>query len=162
MPTEVSSRSGSSAKRLTPSTGERHAREWTAFDLRYGKITVEVKATGLSQTWNRYERSKRPSFDIAPRRSAWDADTDEWVVFDPPARPAQLYVFCLHEPVPATNENVCDPGCWRFWVIPTQTLDERLGPQKTVGLRTLGRLTEPAGSVGWTELKAEVNRCSKT
>ena len=79
--------------------------------------------------------------------------------FDPPARPAQLYVFCLHEPVPATNENVHDPACWRFWVIPTQTLNEELGSQKTVGLRTLGRLTEPVGSVGWTELRSEVDRC---
>ena len=112
-------------------------REWTAFDLRYGEIKVEVNATGLSQTWNCYERSRQPSFDIAPRKRAWDAKTDEWMDFDPPARPAQLYVFYVHEPVPATNENVRDPACWRFWVIPTQTLNEKFGSQKTLGLRTL-------------------------
>ena len=134
-------------------------REWTAFDLRYGETRVEVKTTGLSQTWNPYKRSKQPSFDIARRKSAWDAETDKWVEFDPPVRPAQLYVFCLHESVTATNENVRDPACWRFWVIPTQTVDEKLGSQKTVGLRTLARLTEPVGSVDWTELRAEVDRC---
>lgn len=42
---------------------------------------------------------------------------------------------------------------------PTQTLNEELGSQKTVGLGTLARLTEPVGSVGWTELGAEVDRC---
>ena len=88
------------------------------------------------------------SFDIAPRKSDWDAETDEWVAFDPPERPAHLYVFCLHEPVPATNQNVLDPGCWRFWVISTQTLNERLGSQETVGLGRLNRLTEPLGGYG--------------
>ena len=72
---------------------------WAAFDLRYGEVTVEVKATGLSQTWNRHEQSKQPSFDIAPRRWTWDANTEEWMEFEPPERLAQLYVFCLHEPV---------------------------------------------------------------
>ena len=132
---------------------------WTAFDLRYRTIKVEVKATGLSQTWNRHESSKWPSFDIAPRKSAWDADTDEWEEFDPPARPADVYVFCLHEPVPATNDNVRDPACWRFWVLATRQLDDELGPQKNVGLNRLNRLTEPRGSVSWTELRAEVDRC---
>ena len=129
---------------------------WAAFDLRHGEVTVEVKATGLSQTWNRHEQSKQPSFDIAPRRWTWDANTEEWVEFEPPERLAQIYVFCLHEPVPATNSNVRDPACWRFWVIPTQTLNEHLGPQKTVGTSTLGRLTKP---VGWPQLRSEVDRC---
>lgn len=41
-------------------------REWTAFDLRYGEIKVEVKTTGLSQTWNRYERSKQEARHGSP------------------------------------------------------------------------------------------------
>ena len=137
-------------------------REWTAFDLRYKDVLVEVKTTGRSQRWNRFERSKRPSFDIAPRKWAWDGERDEWVEFSPPERPAQLYVFCLHKPVPATNENVLDPGFWRFWVIPTSTLNERLGSQKTVGLGTLNRLTEPVGCVRWAELKAAVDQSIDT
>ena len=131
-------------------------REWTSFDLRYGEAKVEIKTTGLGQTWKRHERSKRPTFDIAPRKSAWDAETDEWVKFDPPERPADLYVFCLHEPVPATSDNVRDPAFWNFWVILTETLDNELGSQKTVGLSTLSRL---APVVGWLDLRAEVDRC---
>ena len=134
--------------------GEARA-EWTAFDLRYGDTKVEVKASGLSQTWNPHRQSK-PSFNIAPRTSAWDAATDEWASFDPPQRPADVYVLCLHEPIPATNENVRDPACWKFWVIATQVLNRELGPQAGVGLTTLNRL---ATSVGWSGLQAEVDRC---
>ncbi|MCY4629821.1 MAG: hypothetical protein OXE75_02860 [bacterium] len=70
-----------------------------------------------------------------------------------------MYAFCLHERVPATNDNVRDPACWRFWVLATRQLDDELGTQENVGLKTLNRLTEPRGSVSWTELRAEVDWC---
>ncbi|WP_423918420.1 hypothetical protein [Candidatus Poriferisodalis sp.] len=129
-------------------------REWDAFDLAYGSIRIEVKASGRSQTWNPNE-SATPRFDIAPRRYSWVAVTDEWFEHDPPARLADVYVFCLHEPVPATNENVLDPSSWKFWVIATQSLDDELGSQKTAGLSTLDRLTEP---VEWPDIQDEVDR----
>lgn len=94
---------------------EEARQEWTAFDFLYKKLLVEVRATGRSQTWSRAKRSGPPRFNISLNKSAWDADTDEWVDFEPPIRPADVYVFCLHEAVPATNENVLDPRCWRFW-----------------------------------------------
>ena len=49
-------------------------REWDAFDLEYGSLRIEVKASGRSQTWNLNE-SATPRFDIAPRRYSWDATT---------------------------------------------------------------------------------------
>ena len=66
-------------------------------------------------------------------------------------------MFCLHEAEPATNENVCDPAGWRFWVIPTRQLDDRLGAQKTVGVSTLDRLAPP---VGWSGLRSAVDRAA--
>ena len=129
--------------------------EWDAYDLLYKeKVKVEVKASGLSQTWNLYEPSK-PNFNIAPRWRHWVAETDDWIVHDQPVRFADVYVFCLHEPVPATNENVCNPAFWKFWVISTQELDEELGDQKTVGRATLDRLVE---SIQWSKIKSKVDR----
>ena len=140
------------------SIGQGEARaEWDSFDLRYGDVAIEVKTSGLSQTWNRRSRST-PRFDICPRKSAWDAATDKWERFDRPRRIADVFVFCLHEAVPATNENVVDPAWWTFWVIPTQNLNDQLGPQKTVGVSTLNRLTAP---VGWSELRAAIDRCGE-
>ena len=128
--------------------------EWDAYDLLYGKVKVEVKASGRSQTWNLYEPST-PSFNIAPRWRHWVAETDVWIAHDQPVRFADVYVFCLHEPVPATNENVCDSASWKFWVIPRQLLDDELGDQKTVGLTTLSRL---GAMIESSEIKAEVDR----
>ena len=130
-------------------------REWNAFDLQYGEITVEVKTSGLSQTWSPDKRTI-PRFDIAPRKQFWLERSNEWVRNDPPARFADVYVFCLHEPIPATNENVLDKVSWKFWVLSKQALDRELGPQKSVGLTTLNRLAKP---IGWSAVKTEVDRC---
>ena len=111
-------------------------REQDAFDLEYGSLRIEVKASGRRQTWNLNE-SATPRFDIAPRRYLWDAATQEWSEHNPPTRRADVYVFCLHEPVPATNENVLDPSSWKFWAIATQVLDKELGSQKTAALSPL-------------------------
>ena len=130
--------------------------EWDSVDLWYGDLKIEVKASGLSQSWNRENRST-PNFRIAPRKMAWDAATDTWESFDPPRRVADVYVFCLHRAVPATPENVADPACWTFWVIPTERLDDQLGAQKTVRVSTLNSLAAP---VDWRELRDVVDRCS--
>jgi hypothetical protein len=127
--------------------------EWDAYDLLYGEVKVEVKASGLSQTWNLYEPSK-PNLNIAPRWRHWVAETDVWIEHDQPVRFADVYVFCLHESVPATNENVRDPASWKFWVIPTREINDELGDQKTVGLATLSRIAAP---IRWSGIKAEVD-----
>ena len=73
---------------------------------------------------------------------------------------AHVYVFCLHNPVPATNANVADPTTWEFWVLPAQTLDDKLRTQKTARPTTLDGLAERLGSgrVGWSRIKAAVDR----
>ena len=129
--------------------------EWMPWDLEYRDQKIEVKASG--QAWS---AQPSPRFDIAPRRWTWSASTDSWIENDPPARPADVYVFCLHTSEEATNENVADPSCWQFWVVSRQTLDEKLGPQKSVGPGTLDHHTGPAGRITWPEIKAEVDRCT--
>jgi len=119
--------------------------EWNYFDLRHGNMTIEVKTSGLSQSWNSHLLST-PRFDIAPRKWIWDAMTDEWGILDPPRRPCDAYVFCLHEAVPASNENIQNPARWTFWVILTRKLNDELGSQKSVGVSTLDML---ATRVDW-------------
>ena len=128
--------------------------EWMSWDLEYQGMKIEVKASG--QAW---AVQPSPRFDIAPRRWTWLASTEEWIENDPPARPADVYVFCLHTPEEATNENVADRHCWQFWVISTSKLDgldSERGQRKSIGLATLDRLTE---RTRWSEIKAEVDGC---
>ena len=81
-----------------------------------------------------------------------------WIKNDPPHRSADVYVFCLHKSLPATNENVADPGTWAFWVVATETLDDDLGGQKTLGLKRLDSL---ASRVKWSEIRQAVDRAIK-
>ena len=113
---------------------------------------VEIKASGLSQTWNPANTST-PRFDIHKQLQWWDADSDTWASYDPPQRTADIYVFCLHEAVPATNENVADLSQWRFWIVPTSVLNQELDSQKSVGVTTLNGLAEP---VSFSEIKTAV------
>ena len=129
-------------------------KEWDAVDLRYGDIGIEIKSSGLSQTWSQVKVST-PRFDVSEQSQWWDADTDTWGSYDPPRRTADVYVFCLHEAVPATNKNVVDPSQWRFWVVPTSALNSELGSQKSVGVRTLSGLSE---SVTFSEIKTAVEQ----
>ena len=135
--------------------------EWDAWDLLYGEVKIEVKAAGRGQTWPQDQPSV-PRFDIAPKDWTWDPEAGNDTRNDPPLRPADVYVFCLHEPEEATNENVADPNYWRFWVLSARTLDDELGPQKSVGRSKLDCLTAPVGSIEWPEIRAEVDRCFRT
>ena len=139
--------------------GSEFRQEWNPWDLDYRDKRIEVKASGLSQSWNPDQASKRPTFDIAAPKSVWDDGTDSWQENDRGRRPADVYVFCLHQSVPATNANVVDPATWRFWVVSARTIDETLGAQKSVGISSLDGLADDglAESVGWTEIKASVD-----
>ena len=130
--------------------------EWHPWDLQYGGARIEVKASGRSQSWDPLRPSK-PSFGVAAPGQIWCEKTKKWQQNDQGTRPAHVYVFCLHNPVPATNANVADPTTWDFWVIPAQVLDDELGAQQTVRPTTLDGLAERLKS-GWSEIKPAVDR----
>ncbi len=128
-------------------------KEWNSYDIRYGMRDIEVKASGLGQTWKQQQPSVS-KFSIGKQKWTWDADSNDWDECKPPRRTADVYVFCLHDAYPATNDNVADLAYWQFWVIATAVLDAELGDQQTVGRTTLDRLTAP---VKWGDLKNAVD-----
>ena len=137
--------------------------EWDPWDLQYRDARIEVKASGMSQSWSPL-RPSQPSFGVAAPLRIWCAQTNEWQQNDQGTRPAHVYVFCLHKPVPATNANVADPTTWDFWVTvpgpPAQVLDDKLGAQKTVRPTTLDRLAKriDAKRIEWSQIKTAVDR----
>ena len=130
--------------------------EWDAIALYYGDITIEVKASGRSQGWAPNNTST-PRFGIPKQKRAWFSRNDDWIVYDEPKRSADIYIFCLHQSVPATNENVQDPNSWLFWVIATSRIDDELKDQSSLGISTLNQLTDP---VAWSEIKETVKKIS--
>lgn len=60
----------------------------------------------------------------------------------------------------AEVELPCDfLGVIQSWVVTTDVLDHELGSQKSLGMRTLNRLTS---SVTWTGIRARVDACVET
>lgn len=111
-------------------------REWDEFDIRMASGTsVEVKSSAYVQSWEQ----SRPSvieFGIAPHRS-WNAETGEYR--EGIKRWANIYVFCVFkgkEPL-----HPLDTSKWDFYVIPTETLDQKCPDQKTIRLSSLEKLS---------------------
>ena len=130
-------------------------REWGAFDVRTESgLKVEVKSAAYAQSWPQ-ERPSEITFNIAPRKSAWDPETNKTTYFEPPARPADVYVFCLLGHPDDPDPDPMDLDEWEFYVLATEALDRERPRQKTIALnplkslvrRTAGRSATPYGTL---------------
>lgn len=110
---------------------------WISYDLRTPDGTrIEVKASGYVQSWLQRALYK-PRFSIREARS-WDAETN--ITAAQATRAADVYVFCLHIHTELSTLDPLDVSQWRFFVVPTFLISERLKTQKDIGLSTLKRL----------------------
>ena len=117
--------------------------EWDQVDLRYRHTSIEVKASGRGQSWDRPGApiiTRRPNFTIAPR-AGWDAATNTSAT--EPGRLSDCFVFCVHTPTRPSAADVLDVRTWEFLVWSTQAIDRTLGNQKTIALSRLRQLARP-------------------
>lgn len=102
---------------------------WRVYDLltRDG-CKIEVKTSAKRQAWAQRQPS-RLVFDIS-RKADWEQKGS------PAVRHADVYVFCIFD-----NENVdADPlelTRWRFLVVATRDLDERVDGQRTISVAAI-------------------------
>lgn len=129
---------------------------WKSWDLEHRRtqMRLEVKQSAALQTWTEppipKDRPRRPRFDIAPRSGYYRNGGTDWVE-TLPRRQAHLYVFAWHPENDAAAADHRCPAQWRFYVVPEHRLRRR---QKSIGLRTLVRLTKPCG---YDELAGDVD-----
>jgi hypothetical protein len=103
--------------------------EWNGYELKYSDLKIEIKTSSAKQSWPQ----SKPSpirFDIAPQSYSWDSatDTTDYQV----KRHADVYVFCeLH------GDDPLDTDGWRFYVVSTMVLNQRLPNQKSIGVKPL-------------------------
>ena len=107
---------------------------WDKYDL-FTKdgIAVEVKTSCYLQTWEQKALSKLV-FGIQPTHG-WDSKTNEYSTEK--RRQADVYVFCVHK---HTDQATADPlkiSQWEFYLMPTRSLNEKFGNQKTATLSAL-------------------------
>lgn len=142
------------AKALDATDGARG--EWDAYDVMTASgIKVEVKSAAYVQSWHQ-EKPSLISFGIAASRG-WDADTG---VFEKsPERQADVYVFCLLAHADQASIDPMDVSQWKFYVLPTHILNRALPNGKTLGLRSLLKLTP--GEVKYDTLSEAVAKAAK-
>ncbi len=122
--------------------------EWDAYDLVSPTgIKIEVKSCSYIQSWAQKELS-RISFAIA-KTKGWDASTNEYS--GELKRQADVYVFCILAHKDKATVDPLNLAQWDFYVLSTESLNERVGNQKSIALSSLLRL-EPVkckfGEVG--------------
>lgn len=129
---------------------------WTAYDMSYRGMRIEVKSTEYVHAWNKTRVSNARSFSIAPSNNEYWGSKSERKL----SRQNDLYVFCLN-----TNQAVQRPRPlnledWDFYVIETSRINaytETNGNpnQKQIALGIVKRLAKNA--VKWDKLRQHVD-----
>lgn len=131
---------------------------WAPWVLETGThIRIEVKSAAYLQSWGQRGLSKVQF--VVPKRRAFDGENNSMEVT--PRRHAHVYVFALlkHEDKPTLDPLNLDQ--WRFFVLPTRTLDERTRSQHSITLRSLKALPD-VKEVGFAELAETVARAASS
>lgn len=124
--------------------------DWSEYDLiTDDNIKIEVKCSGYLQSWEQNKLSKI-IFTCAPSQAFKNQQYDGLSI-----RHSDVYVFCLHECQDREIADAMNLDQWIFYILPTKTLDKKLGLQKTISLNSLLKLN-PA-KVRFHEIKNAVH-----
>ena len=119
---------------------------WTPWDLTVphrwldrclckDELHVEVKSGAYLQSWEQSKPSKIV-FSIRPTH-VWNEEEGYGVET---RRQSDVYIFCLYT---VTDRLTADPVIldgWRFYIVPTDVLNDRCGNQSSITLRSLEAL----------------------
>ncbi len=125
---------------------------WTLWDMNYKGKRIEVKETGYYHSWRTDGKvSQQRTFGITKAYSRYKDNTSEF------KRQNDIYVFCLilGETKEASNPLVLEN--WRFWVVPTATINRLCGDNKTISLGRVKRISGQKDGVGYRQLREEVD-----
>ena len=106
---------------------------WDNFDLTYEGHRIEVKSCAYHQAWAQKEMSKI-TYNVRASQG-WDADTGK--VDEEVCRRADVYVLCLLEEQDRYALDPLNTDQWRFWVVPTDFLNQRKHSQHSFSLKAL-------------------------
>lgn len=125
--------------------------EWGAFDLLTPEgIKVEVKSSGYIQSW--FQTKPTAITYGVPKTLGWNPETN---LQDTVARrQADVYVFALLAHLEHTTIDPLNLNQWDFFVLPTETLNQRERSQHSITLKSLEALSK--GKVGYDDLRKRV------
>jgi hypothetical protein len=126
--------------------------EWSTWDLTISdNLTVEVKCSGYIQTWG-HDKLSKIKFSIK-KTQAWNEVTGKYEGIK--KRHATVYIFALLNPQVQEGIDPLDLDQWDFYILPTKTLDQKMGDKGSLSLTDLERLCK---KVKYDEIKSEVKK----
>lgn len=130
--------------------------EWGAHDVESsGGTRIEVKATGLLQSWAS-RRIPKPRWSLGSIHAdvTWDYEMAKGEVPSDPWHRVDVWVFALHTATDPARYDPLDLTQWEFHVVPHRAL--LLTGQKSVGMAAIQRLGGvPVGLGGLAEAVAD-------
>ena len=126
---------------------------WTLWDMNYRGKRIEVKETGYYHSWRKDGKvSKRRTYSI----------TEAYSIYKNPDsgsnRQNDIYVFCLNTGKTKEESNPLALENWRFWVVPTSTINRLCGDNKTISLGRVKKITGLKEGLGYDELRGTVDK----
>lgn len=130
---------------------------WTAYDMSYRGMRIEVKSTEYVHSWNKKRVSDVRTFSIAPSNNKYWGNEKAGKL----SRQNDLYVFCLNTNKEVQNPRPLNLDDWEFFIVETARINryaEKNGNpnQKKISLNVVSRMAKHA--VKWMDLKQEIDR----
>jgi hypothetical protein len=111
--------------------------EWDAYDFKTKKgLKIEIKSAAYLQSWKQ-EKLSAIQFRIAPTKG-WYADTNKFS--EEIKRQSDIYIFCILDHKDKRTVDPLNLDQWKFYLLETSKLDEKLKNQKTLTLSGLLKL----------------------
>ena len=125
---------------------------WTLWDLNYKGKRIEVKETGYYHSWRTDGKvSQVRTFGINKAFTRYKDNTSSF------ERQNDIYVFCLNTGETKDESNPLELDHWRFWVVPTSTINRLCGDNKHITLGRLKNITGLPDGIGYSDLRAAVD-----
>ena len=123
---------------------------WTLFDIMYRGKRIEVKETSYYHAWQTDEerKSEQRVFGIT---KAYDDYTKKDSLL---RRQNDIYIFCLNTGKTKSTSNPLELSNWKFYVISTNTINEKCGDNKSI---TLSKVEKLAKETDFSTLKSTVD-----
>lgn len=134
-------------------------RGWGECDIIYNGVRIEVKCSSVLQAWDRQTQST-PVFSISKTLNCDVKETTSGYQYigrdnSQPQRRSEIYVFCLFANPDRKTANPMALDQWQFYIVPTQTINEKCGNRRSITLSGISRLGFDPCKFG--EIKASVD-----
>ena len=124
---------------------------WTLYDILYRNTRIEVKETSYYHPWNEDGNiSSQRTFGITMANSRYENEIEE----NKFERQNDIYVFCLNTGQTKEESNPMNLNNWEFYIIPTKTINEECGKNKTISLNRIRKMTSV---VKYEEIKNKID-----